>query len=40
LNDQQQAKKAWEKALKIDPSLEEIRVGLRSLSLDKKGENP
>jgi tetratricopeptide (TPR) repeat protein len=40
LNDKEQARQSWEKALKMDPSLEELRVRLKALGSDKKkGEN-
>ena len=38
LNDQVQARKQWEKALKIDPTLEQLRVKLKGLSSDKSSE--
>jgi tetratricopeptide (TPR) repeat protein len=43
LNDKAQAKEQWEKALKLDPGLEQIRVRLNNLSAsanDKKGGKP
>lgn len=37
LNDREQAKKQWEAALKLDPTLDELRVKLKALSPAVKG---
>jgi predicted negative regulator of RcsB-dependent stress response len=38
LNDKLQAKEQWEKALKIDPSLDQLRVRVKAISASAKKE--
>jgi len=40
LNDSTQAKANWEKALKLDPSLDSLRSRIKALSVPVKGANP
>ena len=40
LNDSGQAKSNWEKALKLDPSLDNLRARIKALSAPVKGANP
>jgi Tfp pilus assembly protein PilF len=39
LNDKAQAKEQWEKALKIDPSLDQLRVRVKAISASTKSPN-
>lgn len=40
LNDKEQTRKQWEAALKIDSSLDDLRVRLKALPTATKGTTP